>query len=229
MADYSLFDVIGGRPERFDVYDQPNVGPTPVLQQAPAQADQSWTQMLGQMAKRYMDNQGAATPSGSLQSARPSGSSQGLLSNSRSGVDIGTVIKIASAIYGAPAAAPAAGAMGGGAGMAPGMAVAADAAPAAASGGGSMMGGMGSMFGGGGGGASGGGMDMGGMLSGIMGGGGVSSKGGSRGGGGLSPVLGGYQGKAIPRSAFADVPMNRNPLIPQGVNSFDIRNYPQPY
>ena len=197
MTDYSLFDVIGGRPERYDTYDQPNVGPTPVLQQPQAQANQSWTDMLGKMAQQWTQGQGSGAPMASMPAARASGSSQGFLSNSRQGLDIGTLMKIASMAYGGgmmPAAAPAAGAMGGGASMAPG---------AAATGGAS--GGMGGMFGG------------------IMGS-------GSQGAGGLSGILGGYQGKDVPRPTFAEMPpVNRNPLIPQGVNAFDIRNYPQPY
>ena len=234
MADYSLFDLLGSsgsQPARYDVYDQPDVGPSPVLRQPdPQTADQSWTAMLGNMAKNWMASQ-AAQPqsSGSLQAARPSSSSKGLRSNSRQGLDIDTVIKIVGALYGGGAAGGmggVAGAASGGGGMSAGIGgygvgtVPVSAGAGGAASGVSAMGGMGSMFGSGGGAMGGSGS----MVSSLLGGGGVSSKGGSK-QGGLDPVLGGYQGKDVGRPTFADVPINRSPLVSQSVNMYDVPNY----
>lgn len=221
MPDYSLSDVLGG---------QSSFGPSPVLQQPgpQAQADQSWSVMLSNLAKRGAGSQGGGGQSSSLQPARASSSSKGLLSNSRQGLDIDTVIKIVGALYGGGAGAGmggVAGAASGGGGMSAGIGgygvgttPVAAGAPAMSSS--SAMGGMGSMFGGGG------GMGGGSMFSSLMGGGGVSSQGGSK-QGGLNPVLGGYQGKDVGRPQFADLPQpTRGPLVSQSVNAYDLPNYP---
>src|SRR5262245_51784951 len=127
------------------------------------------------------------------------GSAKGLISNSRQGIDIATVIKLASLFFGGGAAAG-----GAAAGAAEAAGAGAGAAGAAGGGGSFLSGLMGSMGGGGGG--------SGGSSGGPFGGSGATS----RGMGGLGGLLSGYQGKSIPPPPLpAQGNVNTAPLIPR--------------
>ena len=184
QGDSSRYDTSG----RYDVYDMPNAGPaptpTPTTQVGMGMQPQppGFLQSLEGLAKQqtgaakaptlgYKDTTGGTTPI-QLQ-GNPSGSAQGLLANSRKGVDLQTVMAIASLFF------------GGGAGMM-----------------GGMMGGMGGAAGGAEAAGGGGGM---GNIMGMMGGGG--------GGGG-----GGGQQAPKPISMVPAPPVQRGPLLPQGMD-----------
>jgi hypothetical protein len=147
----SLYDLLGAdQPAQYDIYDAPGMGISPALTPtaeggAGRGATNSMMQRLMQLLASQrqpqpavIQNQAPQMPALLPPAGQASQSSQGFLSNSKHGVDLGTIMKLAAIAASAGAAAPAVAGATGAAG-------AAGAGAGAASGGGAM--GMMGMFG----------------------------------------------------------------------------------